>query len=100
MLHSLYIFSILCFVIKNKNFFTTNSERHEHNTQQSHDLHFLTVNSRKYQSGVFYMGVKLYNSLPPYIKKEFSNIKKFESLLKTFLLDNIFYSLDEFYNFL
>ena len=32
---------------------------------------------KKYQSGVFYMGVKLYNSLPSYIKKESNNIIKF-----------------------
>ena len=38
-------------------------------------------------------------TFPPYIKKESSNIKKFKSLLKTFLLDNIFYSLDELFNF-
>jgi len=42
------------------------------------------------------MGVKIYNSLPTFIKKESNNIKKFESL---FLLENSFYSLDEFYNF-
>ena len=52
-------------------------------------------------SGVFYMGIKLYNGLPPpFIKRESNNIPKFESLLKKFLLDNIFYSLDEFYNFI
>ena len=45
------------------------------------------------------MGVKIYNSLPTFIKMESNNIKKFESLLKKFLLENSFYSLDEFYNF-
>jgi hypothetical protein len=45
------------------------------------------------------MGVKLYNSLPSYMKRESNNIIKFESLLKKFLLDSTFYSLDEFYNF-
>jgi len=45
------------------------------------------------------MGVKIFNSLHAYIKKEYNDIKKFESLLKEFLLKNSFYSLDEFYNF-
>ena len=45
------------------------------------------------------MGIKLYNRLPPHIKEESNNIIKFESLLKKFLLDNTFYSLNEFYNF-
>ena len=46
------------------------------------------------------MGIKLYNGLPPFIKRESNDISKFESLLKKFLLDNTFYSLDEFYNFI
>ena len=32
------------------------------------------------------MGIKIYNSLPPYIKLESNNLIKFESLLKKFLL--------------
>jgi hypothetical protein len=55
---------------------------------------------KKYQSGVFYMVVKLYNSLPSYIKRESNSVIKFEPLLKKFLLGNTFYSLDEFYNFI
>jgi len=45
------------------------------------------------------MGVKIYSSLPTYIKKESNDVQKFESLLKKFLLENSFYSLDELYNF-
>jgi hypothetical protein len=45
------------------------------------------------------MSVKIYNSLPIYIKNEINNTKKFESLLKKLLLENSFYSLEEFYNF-
>jgi len=46
------------------------------------------------------MGVKLYNSLPPYVHVEFDNTTKFETLLKKFLLKHNFYSLSEFNNFL
>jgi len=45
------------------------------------------------------MGIKTYNSLPPYIKAEFNNIIKFEYLFKKFLWENTFYSLNEFFNF-
>jgi len=45
------------------------------------------------------MSVKIYNSRPIYIKNESNNTKKFESLLKKLLLENSFYSLEEFYNF-
>jgi hypothetical protein len=44
------------------------------------------------------MGVKLYSSLPTYIKTESNNAKIFELLLKKLLLENSFYSLEEFYN--
>jgi hypothetical protein len=44
------------------------------------------------------MGVKLYNSLPTYIKTEINNAKILELLLKKFLLENSFYSVEAFYN--
>ena len=40
------------------------------------------------------MGIKTYNSLAPYIKAEFNNIIKFEYLLKKFLWENTFYSMN------
>jgi hypothetical protein len=43
------------------------------------------------------MGIKIYNCLPTSIKIEI-NAKKFDQLLKKFLLDKSFYSLEEFYN--
>jgi hypothetical protein len=97
-LPSLYIFSLLRFVIKNKEFFTTNEETHIYGTGQCTDVHYLSVKLKKFQTGVHYMGVKLYNSLPTYIKTEINNAKIFELLLKKFLLKNSFYSLEEFYN--
>jgi len=98
-LPSLYIFSLLRFVIKNKKLFTTNNETNNYGTRQHHDFHYPSANLKKFQTGVHYMSVKIYNSLPIYIKIELNNTKKFESLLKKFLLENSFYSLEEFYNF-
>ena len=96
---SLYIFFLLRFVIRNRELFLTNNETHKYGTQQHHNLHYPPANMKKYQTGVFHVGVKIYNSLPTFIKKESNNIKKFESLLRKFLLENSLYSLDEFYNF-
>jgi hypothetical protein len=79
-LPSLYIISILQFVIQNRELCTTNNEIHEHDTRQVHNFHFPLANLKKYQSGVFYMGVKLYNSLPSYIKKESNNIIKYNKI--------------------
>jgi hypothetical protein len=96
---SLYIFFLLRFVIKNRELFTTNNEIHKFSTRQHHNFHQPSANLKKYQTGVFYMGIKIYNSLPTYIKNESNNTKKFESLLKSFLYENSFYSVEEFYNY-
>src|SRR5215510_15822409 len=97
-LPSLYIFSLLRFVIKNKEFFSPNKEFHNYGTRQYTDLHYPSACLKKFQTGVHYMGVKLYNSLPSYTKAEINNTKSFELLLKKFLFENSFYSLEEFYN--
>ena len=96
---SLYIFSVLLFVVKNKELFTTNTEVHNFYTRQHINLHQPTPNLSKYQIGVLCMSIKKYNSLPAYIKHEFNNYKKLESLLKKFLCENSFYSLEEFFSF-
>jgi hypothetical protein len=98
-LPSLYIFSLLRFVIKNKYLFTTNNETHNYGTRQQVDFYYPLANLKKFQTGVHYMSVKIYNSLPIHTKNVSNNKKEFESLLKKFLLENSFYSLEEFYNF-
>jgi hypothetical protein len=57
------------------------------------------TNLAQYQNGLLYRGVRMYNSLPACIKNESHNQKKFEAVLKRFLYNNSFYSLEEFYNF-
>jgi len=44
------------------------------------------------------MGSKIYNQLPNYIKDLVNNEKKIKTLQR-FLIDNAFYSIDEFLNF-
>jgi len=68
-LPSLYIFYLLRFVMKNRDLFTTNNEIQNLGTHQQHNLHHPSANLKKYQNGVFYMGIIVYNSLPAYIKK-------------------------------
>ena len=51
----------------------------------------------KYQKGVYYLGVKVFNVLPPYIKTESDNTKEFKVVLKKFLYENSFYSLEEYF---
>jgi hypothetical protein len=78
-LPSLHIFSLLRFVAKNKEFFITHKETHNYDTRQSTDLHFPSVSLKKVQTGVHYVGVKIYNSLLNYIKTEINTIKNLNS---------------------
>jgi hypothetical protein len=55
------------------------------------------MNVTKYQEGVYYLDVKVFNNLPSYIKTEFDNPKKFKAALQKCLCENSFYSLDEYF---
>jgi hypothetical protein len=43
------------------------------------------------------MGIKIFNSLPPYIKIISKNVRKFEICLKLFLQIHSFYSIKEYF---
>jgi hypothetical protein len=81
-LPSQYSLSLLLFMIRNKNQFQVNSEIHQINTRQHANLHQPSVNVIKYQKGVHCIGVKVFNTLPFYIKAESDNPKKFKALLQ------------------
>jgi hypothetical protein len=55
-------------VIKNKNSFLANLEIHGVNTRQHTNFHQRTTNLTKYQKGIYYSGVQVYNNLPPRVK--------------------------------
>jgi len=96
-LSSQYILSLLLFKLGNKNQFLVNSEIHHIDTRQHANFHQPFVNVTKYQKKVYYLGVKVFNMLPSYIKIEFDNPKKFKVVLQKFLYKNFFSSLDEFF---
>jgi hypothetical protein len=82
---------------KNINEFTLNSEIHEINTRQQGKFHLPLANLRKYQKGIYYIGTKVYNNLPLYIKAVSNDFKKSEEKLKQFLQRYSFYSLQEYF---
>ena len=57
------------------------------------------VSMTKYEKGAHYIGCKIYNQLPYYIKDLANNEKILKKILHRFLIDNVFYSTDEFLNF-
>jgi len=87
----------LVFVIKNRDFFQSNSEIHNINTRFNHNLHLPSTNLTLVQKVVLYSGSKIYNHLPSNIKALSNDAKHFKHTLKNYLIEHSFYSLDEFY---
>ena len=97
-LPSQYIFSLLSFMIRNKNQFPVKSEIYHYDTRQHANFHQPSVNVTKFQKGVSNLGAKVFNRLPSNIKMESDNPKKFKMALQNFLYENSFYSLDEYFS--
>jgi len=58
-LQSKYIFSLLMFVVKNKDSFKTNWDIHSFNARSNHGLHISVENLAVFQKGVWYSVLKL-----------------------------------------
>ena len=63
-LHSQYIFSVLLFVVKNKDLYTTNQEIRNINTRSNINLHPPVCNLTIFQKGAYFSDIKLFNHLP------------------------------------
>jgi hypothetical protein len=96
-LPSQYIFSLLVFVIKNRDFFQSNSEIHNQNTRSNRNLNLPFTNLTSVQKGVLFSGSKIFNHLPSNIKALSNDAKCFKSALKNYLIEHSFYSLDKYY---
>jgi hypothetical protein len=95
-LYSQYIFSTLMFVIKHKDLFALSMEFHSINSCYKLALHVPLVTLSKVQKGVYYSGIKLFNSLPLSIKQVAHDLNKFKHKLKKSLILNSFYSAEEY----
>jgi len=85
-LTSQYMLSLLMFVVQNKNFFLTNDEKHNLDTRQRNNLYFPEVNLTIYKKGAYYLGIKIFNTLPLEIKNVAGNQKKiFNCIEKSFI---------------
>lgn len=94
----IYIFEVLLFVMKNMNSidsFHKNHQIHNYNTRQCANLHLEGTRTNLCKSGVLHTGITLYNNLPNHIKI-IGNFKQFKLALRSFLLSNLFYSVNDF----
>jgi hypothetical protein len=97
-MYSQYIYSLILFVVNNKDQYKLNHKIHCFNTRQSASLHLPTSRLTAFHKGPYYSGIRAYNYLPPSRKGLSNKMKRFKPALKRFLLSNLFYSLDEYFN--
>jgi hypothetical protein len=57
--------------------FTSNFTIHNKKTSQNMDLHLPSSKLTIYQKGIYYMSIKIYNSLPIQIKETAHDVKQF-----------------------
>jgi hypothetical protein len=70
---------------------------HKLNIRSAYDMYYPQTNLAQFQKGICYMGVKIFNLLPIEIKSMSNDTKSFKSKLTTFLLQNSFYTIDEYF---
>jgi len=68
-LKSQYILSLALFFVKNMEIFMPNSGIHTKNTRSKFNLFLPQTRLTKYQKGVYFAGIKIFNHLPESIKK-------------------------------
>jgi hypothetical protein len=97
-LASLYIYSILCFVVDNMSQYYFVSDIHNRNTRQGINLNLYQppTHLSLCQKGSYYMGIRLFNCLPLNLKKLYMEFKRFKTKLKEYLAHHSFYTVDEF----
>jgi hypothetical protein len=86
----------MTFVVNNFDKFQTNNSVHGVNTRNNEHLHRPITHLSSYQRGVYYSGVKLFNSLPINITTVKNVKNQFRAALRSYLLNHSFYSVNEF----
>ena len=94
--HSAY--SLLMFVVKNRDLFKLNSDIHRFNRRYAKDFHLPSAKLKLFQKWAFYSGIKTYNHLPKTIKELSHDVKQFRLALKRCIISNSFYSLEEYFD--
>jgi hypothetical protein len=95
-LSSQYIYSLVTFVVNNKNQFVANSNVYSARTRTRSNLHLPLSNLSLFQKGPKHFGIKVYNNLPDNIKQLSGNKNQFKKVLLQFLHLHSFHSIDEF----
>jgi hypothetical protein len=94
----LYVLHLLIYVKKHLlGVLTHHSDHHLYNTRNKNDFSVIPHSTALYEKGPKYAGTILYNKLPLSLKK-IDAIPKFKTQLFQYLLENCFYSTEEYVN--
>jgi len=95
--YSHYKLFLLLFIVKNINMFKSNLVDHSISTRHSSDLYLPSTHLSKVQKAMYHSGIKVFNRLPTDIRSLFSDMRKFESASKRFLLEGSLYTIQEYF---
>lgn len=90
----IYILQCLLHIKTNILQYTKHADVHNYATRNNENLNLEYLRLNKTKNGVNYYSVKFYNHLPIEVRN--MDFKLFKTTVKHFLLDNAFYSYDEF----
>ena len=85
-----YIIPLLTLVSNNREKYFANSEIHNINARHISNLHLPRAHLNIYQKGVYYSGIKIFNSLPQDIKTYIDNPRTFKKAVKNFCIPTPF----------
>jgi len=84
-----YIYSLLMCVVNNRNLFLDSADLYSiKKKRNSYNLHPPLCHITKYQKGVHYAGIRVFNQLPTSIKGVANETEAFKKTLKRFLMEN------------
>lgn len=93
-LPAIYIYYCILHVKNNLQNYVSVNEIHLYNTRSTNNIYHPFYRINKTRFGVNYFSIKFYNVLPQHIRSLSSD--DFEVYIKTFLIKNAFFSIDEF----
>jgi len=85
------------YVVSNLDNYHMNSSIHRIDKRYKNQLHGPVAKLSCFQKGVFYSGIKIFNSFPSAILEYKNNKSQFKASLRRFLIANSFYSHAEFF---
>ena len=68
-------------------------------THECYKIISVIANFTKFQRGVYYSRIRIFNNLPHNIKELANETKLFRNVLRRFLLHNSFYNNEEYFNY-